>query len=174
MPTKVIMGNDCIVGNAKIFSEYGKKCLIVSGRKSARLNGSMADVIKALEANAQDYAIFDKVDANPTIACVYEGARFSKEVGADFIVAIGGGSPIDAAKVIAILSTQDIEEEKLFSTPITSDVMPILTVPTTSGTGSEITQYSILTNDVLQTKVQLPHHTFSLKLHFLMENICLD
>jgi len=155
MPTKVMIGNDCIVKNSEIFMTLGKKALIVTGAQSAKRNGSEKDVKTALEAAGIPYEVFDKVMSNPSISCVYEGAAFAKEHGVDFIIAIGGGSPMDAAKAIALLAVQEIEEGNLFSGIYEHKVLPMAFVPTTSGTGSEVTQYSILTNDKAQTKTSI-------------------
>lgn len=118
MPTKVMMGKDCIAANAGELAALGKKALIVTGRASAKANGSLADVIAALSANGQEFEIYDKVMSNPTIDCVYDGANAARKAGADFIVAIGGGSPMDAAKGIALLARQDIPRRN-FSPEIT-------------------------------------------------------
>lgn len=155
MPTRVIMGDDCITKNSELFIPLGKKALIVTGAQSAKRNGSEKDVKTALESVGIQYLVFDKVMSNPTISCVYEGASFAKENGVDFIIAIGGGSPMDAGKAIALLAVQDIEEESLFSGNYENKVLPMAFVPTTAGTGSEVTQYSILTNDKAQTKTSI-------------------
>ncbi|MBZ4670884.1 MAG: hypothetical protein PWQ76_326 [Clostridiales bacterium] len=167
MPTKVIMGKDCIAANAGELAALGKKALIVTGRNSAKANGSLADVIAALSANGQKFEIFDKVMSNPTIDCVYDGAKAARDAGADFIVAIGGGSPMDAAKGIALLARQDIPREELFSGKYPNDVLPMAFVPTTAGTGSEVTPYSILTNDKLQTKTSIASPLIFPKIAFL-------
>ncbi|MDR3539964.1 MAG: iron-containing alcohol dehydrogenase family protein [Desulfosporosinus sp.] len=155
MPTRVIIGDDCITKNSELFLALGKKALLVTGAQSAKRNGSEKDVKTALEAVDIPYLVFDKVMSNPTIACVYEGAAFAKENGVDFIIAIGGGSPMDAGKAIALLAAQDIEEGNLFSGNYGNKVLPMAFVPTTAGTGSEVTQYSILTNDKAQTKTSI-------------------
>lgn len=152
IPTKIIMERDCVYENADLIASYGKKALIVTGKHSAMQNGSLNDVVDALEKKGIKYALFNKVMANPTIALAYDGARVAKEECVDFIIAIGGGSPMDAAKAIALLAVKDIKEEDLFTTPIDSEVLPMVFIPTTAGTGSEVTPYSILTNDKLETK----------------------
>ena len=70
-------------------------------------------------------------------------------------MAIGGGSPMDAAKAIALLACQDIPESALFSGEYGTEVLPMVHIPTTAGTGSEVTQYAVLTNDAAQTKTSL-------------------
>jgi alcohol dehydrogenase class IV len=155
MPTKIISGRDVIICNYKIFSSLGKKAIIVTGRHSAEANGSLADVLSALKLAGVGYDIFNNIMSNPTIDIVYDGAKFAKEHGDDFVVAIGGGSPMDAAKAIALLAAQDISRESLFSGKYTDEILPMVFIPTTAGTGSEVTQYSILTNDELETKTTL-------------------
>ncbi len=152
VPTEVLCGRNIIVENANKLKEIGNKAFIVSGKTSVFKNGSLDDVLTALKNVNIEYTLFNEVMANPTIPLVYDGSKKLKESGCDFIIAIGGGSPMDAAKAIAILARQDIKEEDLFTTAISSDVLPIVCVPTTSGTGSEVTPYSIITNDRLETK----------------------
>lgn len=155
MPTRVIMGRDCIVNNSEVFSSLGTCALIVTGAHSAKSNGSEKDVRDALEKAGIRYFVYDKVMSNPTVACVYEGASYARENQADFIIAIGGGSPMDAGKAISMLAAQDIDEDNLFSGKYEKKTLPMAFVPTTAGTGAEVTQYSILTNDKKQTKTSI-------------------
>ncbi len=167
MPTKIIMGDNCIAGNSGLLAAMGARALIVTGRQSARINGSLEDVTAVLKTNNQQYFIFDKVMANPTVECVYEGAAFAREQQVDFVIAIGGGSPMDAAKAIALLAKQDIKEEDLFSGSYGREVLPMAFIPTTAGTGSEVTQYSILTNHKAQTKTSIASPILFPELAFL-------
>lgn len=155
VPTKIVCGDNCIRENAQLLKAYGKKPLIVTGRTSARINGSLCDIEDALKTAKLEYALFDSVVSNPTVDCVYEGAKLLKEENCDFVIAIGGGSPMDAAKAIAAVSSLDIKRENIFMGVPSGAVMPIVCVPTTAGTGSEVTQYSILTNDEAKTKTSL-------------------
>lgn len=155
MPTKVLMGNECIINNSEIFKALGKKAMLVTGAQSSKINGSQKDVETALDAVGIDYVVYDQVMSNPTIVCIYDGASFAKMNSVDFIVAIGGGSPMDAGKGIALLAAQDIAQEDLFSGNYDNKILPMAFVPTTAGTGSEVTQYSILTNDQAQTKTSI-------------------
>ena len=135
--------------------KLGEKAIIVTGKHSAKINGALADVKRALEENGQQYVVYDKVMSNPTVECVYEGAGLARESGADFVIAIGGGSPMDAGKAIAVLAAQDINRDALFSGEYQDKVLPMAFIPTTAGTGSEVTQYAVLTNDAAQTKTPL-------------------
>jgi alcohol dehydrogenase class IV len=143
MPARIVMDEDCLFKNRRLLAELGKKAFIVTGRNSARANGAYNDAVRALEANGQDHVLFDRVMSNPTECCVYEAAGECKKAGCDFVLAIGGGSPMDAAKAAAILALNDIPREKFFGRAFTG-VLPIAAVPTTAGTGSEATPYSVL------------------------------
>lgn len=155
MPTKVIMSSNCIRENGAIFASLGKKAMIVTGFQSAKINGALEDVTTAMKQAGVSYVIYDKVMNNPTIDCAYDGAAFAKENGVEFIVGIGGGSPMDAAKAMALLASQEIEPDHLFSGDYLDQVLPMIMIPTTAGTGSEVTQYSILTNDKVQSKTSI-------------------
>ncbi len=167
MPTKVVFGKDCVMQHKDLLPSFGKKALIVTGEHSAKSNGSQSDVINALTANGMEYVIFDKVMSNPTIPCAYEGAALAKETGADFVIAIGGGSPMDAGKAIALLAAQEIAPKNLFSGSYENKVLPMVFVPTTAGTGSEVTQYSVLTNDAAKTKTSIASPLLFPKLAFV-------
>lgn len=164
MPVKLVCGRDCVRENAALFAPFGKKALIVTG-KSSKTNGALADAEAALSSNGQKWLIYDSIPPNPTVASVREGGRLAREFGAEFIIAIGGGSPMDAAKAIAMLARQEAED--IFSYAPSDDVLPMIHIPTTAGTGSEVTPYSILTNDEKQTKTSISNPAFFPKLAFL-------
>jgi alcohol dehydrogenase class IV len=167
MPTRVISGDGCIGAFASELKPFGKTAMLVTGATSAKKNGSLDDVTAALAKNGQTYFVYDKVKSNPTVPCVYEGAAEAKRGGADFIIAVGGGSPIDAAKVMALLACRDIPESELFSGNYGNCALPIIAVPTTAGTGSEVTPYSILTNDKAETKTSVATPLIFPKIAFL-------
>jgi alcohol dehydrogenase class IV len=154
MPTRVIIGDDCIYSNRALLKDLGKKALIVSGKNSARANGSLADMVRALEANGQSYCLYDRVMSNPTVDCIYEAAEAAKREGCDFVAGLGGGSPMDAAKGAAVLALNPVEKSGLFSTTFTM-ALPIVAVPTTAGTGSEVTPTAVFTNHAAKTKTSI-------------------
>jgi alcohol dehydrogenase class IV len=166
MPVKVAGGENCIVDNASLFKELGGRALIVTGRNSAKKNGSFDDVIKALEANSQTYTLFDRVMANPTIACAFDAAGAAKREACDFVVAVGGGSAMDLGKAAAVLAVNHLPADALFTTPF-DKALPVAAVPTTAGTGSEVTPYAILTNDAVQSKSSLASPLLFPRLAFL-------
>lgn len=178
MPTRVILGEDSVKNNPSVFSEMGKKALIVTGRSSAKKNGSLDDVTEVLAKNGQEWSVFDRVMANPSVECVYEGASFARSEKVDFVIAIGGGSPMDAAKAINLLACQDIPRDRLFSGNYGAEILPMIFVPTTAGTGSEVTPYSILTDHGEETKISIASPILFPKVAFLnakyMDNLPRD
>ena len=151
MPTKLYFGKDCITQSGDVLQSFGKKALLVTGKHSAKVNGSQQAITDKLTELGISWVLFDEVESNPSIATVRKAAAFGKEQGIDFIIAIGGGSPMDAGKVIALLCTNELDDTQLFTGPYKAP-LPIIAVPTTSGTGSEVTEYAILTNVHAGTK----------------------
>lgn len=152
MPTEVIFGAECVTQHAQIFGRYGKKALLVTGKNSARISGALADVEKALTEQAIAWQLFDGVGENPTFVQVEAGAAAAKQFTPDMIIAIGGGSPLDAAKAIAMLAANEMETAALFDGVYAKAPLPVLAIPLTAGTGSEVTPYAILTDDEKLTK----------------------
>lgn len=151
MPTKIMTGEHVIRENTHALA-LGRKALIITGKNSAVQSGALADVIEALTAENIPYVIYDQIENNPTIERVYDAGCFGRENSADFIIGIGGGSPMDAAKAAAVYAVNDIEPMEIFSGTFEHPPLPIIAVPTTAGTGSEVTPYSILTLTKEQTK----------------------
>lgn len=156
LPTTVIAERGAVRNHAADWN-LGRKALIVTGAQSAKASGALDDVIAALESQQTPYVIDDGIRANPDDAQVYDGAEIARREGCDFVVAVGGGSPMDAGKAIAWVAGTGIEREAFFGRlPGPSDrVLPIVAVPLTCGTGSEVTPYAIITNHKIQSKTNI-------------------
>lgn len=152
MPTKAYFGKDCIAQFGEELSGFGSKAYIVTGGRSAQASGALSDICSNLERLNIAYNVFDKVENNPSTDTVKTGGIEARQTGADFVIGIGGGSPLDAAKAIAVLAANDMEPEQLFTNKFPNKPLPIIAIPTTAGTGSEVTPYSVLTRNELQTK----------------------
>ena len=164
MPTKVFCGRGSVMENKGELKRLGTKAMIVTGKHSSRVNGSLQDVENALQYNGQNYVIFDDIEENPSVETVAKAAENAVEEQVDFFVAIGGGSPMDAAKAISLLTRNpeaiaDAEKRLYENTPM--EAYPVAAVPTTSGTGSEVTQYAILTLHSKHTKKSIAHKLFA-------------
>ncbi|MBE5921813.1 MAG: iron-containing alcohol dehydrogenase [Lachnospiraceae bacterium] len=161
IPTKIFSEEQCVVNHSLDIAAYGKKALIVTGRNSAKSSGAFADVLSALGQEEVDSVLFDEIEENPSIETVMRAAQFGLREQVDFVIGIGGGSPLDAAKAIAMMIANPDEDERLLydGTKPTKN-LPVVAVPTTAGTGSEATPYSILTIHKSRTKKSLPHMIF--------------
>lgn len=146
MPTQVIMEPEAVIKNSHFFRGMGQRCLIVTGRKSAKVCGALEDVISALDKEGIAWEIFDQVGQNPLLSTCVIGGQTAAAFKADFLVGIGGGSPLDATKAIAAFATNDMLPMDIFSFRQMS-ALPFALVGTTAGTGSEVTCYSVLTVD---------------------------
>jgi len=167
LPTRVFSGTECLKTHASVFQSLGTKALVVTGRRSAVTTGAGADVAQALASQGIPLVLYDKIPPNPGFTEIREAAALARSQGTDFIVGIGGGSPLDAAKAIAVLATNDLDDDALFAPPFARPPLPVVAVPTTAGTGSEVTPYSILTNDKVQSKSSIAHESIFPKVAFL-------
>ncbi len=128
------------------FSVYGKKALIVTGKGgSSAKSGVLDDVTERLEEQEIGYEIFGGVEENPSFETVDNGSDIFVNNGCDFVIGIGGGSPMDAAKAISASAKTGRKTSELFGIGDEISCHPVIEVATTSGTGSEVTQYSVLT-----------------------------
>ncbi len=152
MPVKVYFGKRCLNKCRHHLCSLGSRFLLVTGRSSGRLSGALDDAVSVLNENRLEYEVFDGVVNNPTLENVAEGAITARRFHADAVLGIGGGSPLDAAKAIAVLAVNDIEPHELYTNKFETVPLPVAAIPTTSGTGSEVTPYSILTRNDIKTK----------------------
>lgn len=155
MPVKTYFGIDVIWVHRHFLSNFGKKALLVTGRQSAKKSGALEDVMKALVDQQVAFVIFDEIEENPSVNTVLKAASFGRSHQVDFVIGIGGGSPLDAAKGIALcLKNPELKEDSIFGQP-PLEAFPVIAIPTTSGTGSEVTQYAVLTDHIDETKKNL-------------------
>lgn len=151
--SKVISGKNCVVEYASMLDALGKKCLIVTGKSGARKSGALEDVCDALNSRGIEYDVFNEIGENPLVSSVIEGGRIARKMKADFIIGIGGGSPLDASKAVAICAENpNYDIDGLYNRVIPSKALPVVLVGTTAGTGSEVTGVSVLTNDNTRQK----------------------
>ncbi|WP_244834753.1 iron-containing alcohol dehydrogenase family protein [Clostridium sp. BJN0001] len=161
IPVNVFQESECIKNHKEIFKECGKKAFIVTGKHSARACGALNDIEEVLKIQDIEYEIFDEIENNPSLETVSRASDRAKKFGADFVIGIGGGSPLDASKAIAVIAAGNIEPIEIFKMEF-KKALPIIAIPTTSGTGSEVTPYSVLLRKDLKTKVSFGNkYTFA-------------
>ncbi|MFO7973503.1 MAG: iron-containing alcohol dehydrogenase [Candidatus Hydrogenedentota bacterium] len=141
MPTEVRFGPGCFEQIAQCSTPLGQKPFVVTGKHSARAIGAL----DRLAAQLPKAVIYDKAEENPTTEHCDTAAAVCRKNGCDMIIAIGGGSPMDVAKAVAGLALNDGPcRDFIGSNLFTRGALPIITVPTTAGTGSEVTPYAVL------------------------------
>lgn len=146
MPTRILFGRGALAANRGAIA-LGKRAFIVTGRHSAKASGALDEVTQALDALGITYTVFDRITENPPLLTCHEGGKLAAEAGADFVIGIGGGSPLDATKAIAAFAAnQGLEPMDIYDeAKRTAPTLPIVAIPTTAGTGSEANYYSVLT-----------------------------
>ena len=146
MPVKLVTGAGCVRASAKELAKLGRTCLIVTGKTSAKLCGALQDVTDTLDGNGQKWLLFDGIGQNPRLTDCVVAAEKAVAGGADFVVGIGGGSALDAAKCIAVLAANPgMTQAQLYAFDWANAPLKIVAVGTTAGTGSEVTKVSVIT-----------------------------
>ena len=146
MPVKLVTGAGCVRTGAKELAKLGNTCLIVTGRNSAKACGALQDVTETLEGNGQSWVLFDEIGQNPRLTDCMAAAEKAIAAGADFVLGIGGGSALDAAKCIAVLAANPgMTQAQLYAFDWKNAPLKIVAVGTTAGTGSEVTKVSVIT-----------------------------
>ncbi len=124
------------------------KVIVMSGKNAYKATGAWDVVEKALKENSIGYVNYDQVTPNPTTVHVNDAVKIAKEFGAKAVLAIGGGSPTDAGKSVAILlEYPDKTAEELYEFTFTPDkAVPIISINLTHGTGTETNRFAVVTN----------------------------
>lgn len=158
-PTRILFGAGELNNLHKQTMPGKKALLLISNGKSTKVNGSLDRTIEQLEKAGIEYAIFDKIMENPYKSVVMEGAAFAKKNTCDFILALGGGAVLDASVAIAAMATNpgDLWDYVFGGTgkamPLKNPGLPIVTIATTSGTGSEINCWGVISNPDTNEKI---------------------
>lgn len=152
-PQHIVFGAGQRRAIARYAATYGKRLLVVTDTRQAA-DPDFAEVMESARATGLELAVFDGVAAELPLDCIEAGAEAGRALDADVILGIGGGSCLDAAKVIALLlrhggRPQDYYGERNVPGP----VLPLIAVPTTAGTGSEVTPVAVLADPERAVKI---------------------
>ncbi|AMJ41658.1 iron-containing alcohol dehydrogenase family protein [Anaerotignum propionicum] len=161
MPAETFFGRGCILENKESFLTLGTKAMLITGRSSAKKNGAQKDVTDALDACKIPWVLFDEIGENPDVETVVKAAKMAHQEKVDFLIGIGGGSPMDAAKAIAVLAANPQADSEILFTQPDAKALTVAEIPTTAGTGSEVTQYSIMTLHEKRTKRAIIQKVFA-------------
>jgi len=159
IPTRILFGKGQLA-NLHRQKLPGKKALIVTtAGTSVKKFGYLRRLEEQLELAGVAYVLFDKILPNPISAHVAEGARMARDNQCDFIIGLGGGSPIDSSKSIAIMATNPgdywdyIRSGTGKNRPVPNKPLPVVAITTAAGTGTEADPWTVITNEATNEKV---------------------
>lgn len=154
MPGTIVSGDNALFDARAHVKEQGNKALIVTDEVMVKL-GNVEVLTGLLKEEGISYAIFDGINGEPTDTMIEDGLSCYQKEGCDFLIALGGGSPIDSMKAIAALSACGGNISDYMGKVIKGNLPPMTAIPTTAGTGSEATQFTIITDTKKDIKMLL-------------------
>ena len=154
IPNHTVVGTNVLGEAAPFLKKMGNKAFIVTGRHVA-VSDMMKQLTALLDENGIDCVIFDGITGEPTDTMIENGVEMLKSSGCDFIIGIGGGSPLDSAKAIAAMAVNEGSIADYNGKEITGEILPLAAIPTTAGTGSEATKFTVITDSEKGIKMLL-------------------
>lgn len=154
MPKQMITGANALNESREAIKALGTKALVVSGKVMSRI-GNVKLVTNLLDEVGIGWAVYDDITGEPDDVMIDGGVEAYKANGCDFLIAIGGGSPMDSMKAIGALITNPGKISDYMGKEITNPLPPMAAIPTTAGTGSEATQFTIITDTKTSIKMLL-------------------
>lgn len=149
---RTVIGEGALKMAAPQLKPFGKKALIVTGKVITR-TGLASKVQEELKAQGIESVLFNDLPGEPTDMMIYAGVEIFKKEKCDFIVGLGGGTPLDSAKGIAAMAVLPGKLADYKGREVAGDFPPLVLIPTTAGTGSEATKYFVVTDTVTQDKI---------------------
>ncbi len=149
-PTKIYFGKEALGNLSGELSNYGKNILLIYGKNSVKKSGLYDEVIKILKAADKNVTELSGIKSNPSYSQLLKGASLVKENDVDLILAVGGGSVIDCAKGIAVSAYCEGDPWQKYWVdfePVTNKIVPVASILTMAGTGSEMNGGSVITNE---------------------------
>lgn len=166
MPTQVISGKGCFENSSSTLKELGSRCLLITGAASAKKSGALDTAQTVLKSAGIEYILYDKIQPNPLLSSAYDAGSAARKFRADFIIGIGGGSPLDAAKAASVFACNPTFKPEDIYKGTFSKALPVVLVGTTAGTGTEVTAASVLTVDEKRIKKSITHKCCYAKIAF--------
>ena len=147
VPTDLRIEPNAVSASADVIGALGSRCLVLTGAVSAKKCGALSDVCAVLDDMQIEYRVYDRIRQNPTVDMCVEAGMFASQIHAQYIVGIGGGSVLDAAKAAAVFAANPtLTEDALYAYEWSRAPLPTVCVGTTAGTGSEVTSVAVLTD----------------------------
>lgn len=163
LPVEVLFGEGSVERVGEVAKRFGYRAIVITGRKSTKENGALERVIESLRKNgAEEVIVFDQVEPNPTDKTVNKASEIVVKEKVDYIVGLGGGSALDSAKAVSIVSSNEGYAWDYVNYPEGPRLIaflnrPVICIPTTAGTGSEVNRYSVLSNPIRKEKLVISH-----------------
>ncbi len=154
IPNHTVVGTNVLGEAAPLLKKIGNKAFIVTGKHVA-VSDMMKQLTALLDENGIGYVIFDGITGEPTDTMIENGVEMLKTSACDFIIGIGGGSPLDSAKAIAAMAVNEGSIADYNGKEITGEILPLAAIPTTAGTGSEATKFTVITDSEKGIKMLL-------------------
>ncbi len=154
IPNHTVVGTNVLGEAAPLLKKMGNKAFIVTGRHVA-VSDMMKQLTALLDENGIGCVIFDGITGEPTDTMIENGVEMLKSSGCDFIIGIGGGSPLDSVKAIAAMAVNEGSIADYNGKEITGEILPLAAIPTTAGTGSEATKFTVITDSEKGIKMLL-------------------
>lgn len=154
IPNHTVVGTNVLGEAAPLLKKMGNKAFIVTGRHVA-VSDMMKQLTALLDENGIGCVIFDGITGEPTDTMIENGVEMLKSSGCDFIIGIGGGSPLDSAKAIAAIAVNEGSIADYNGKEIMGEILPLAAIPTTAGTGSEATKFTVITDSEKGIKMLL-------------------
>lgn len=158
-PTKLLFGTGKLKDLHNEVLPGKKALLLISNGKSTHTNGSFDQTVEELTKAGVEYVVFNKIMENPLMEVCEEGGAFAKENGCDFIVALGGGAVLDSSVAVATMATNPgrlwdyVNGGTGKAQPVTVKPLPIVTIATSSGTGSEMNEWGVICKEDTNEKI---------------------
>ncbi len=159
LPTRILFGVNLVDSLGEEVKALGIQRVLLVTDKGVVNAGLLERLTRALDTSEIQYTVFDSVEANPTTATVHKGAEIFRKDQCNGLVALGGGSPMDAAKGIGVQATHEgdiMDYSRRVGKPVRNITPPLVAVPTTAGTGSEVTWVSVLVDPKERVKIVVP------------------
>ncbi len=173
IPQHIFAGKNALEEAASYLKECGGNALIVTGKHVGK-SPMYEKLIRILEQVGVTYQTFDGITGEPTDKMIEEGLCLYRESGCDFIIGIGGGSPLDSAKAIAAMAVNPGKIADYMGKEITGEIPVVVAIPTTAGTGSEATKFTIITDQEKDVKMLLKGDCLVPKLAIIDPDFSMD
>ncbi|HAT4337062.1 TPA: iron-containing alcohol dehydrogenase [Clostridium perfringens] len=154
MPKRIISGENALNESKAYLKSFGKRVLIVTDKVMTDL-GNVKVLTEVLDSDNIEHVLYNEINSEPTDTMIEKGIKLYKENQCDFLIGLGGGSPIDSTKAIGAMITNEGKISDYMGREIEKELPPFAVIPTTAGTGSEATQFTIITDTKNDVKMLL-------------------